>query len=240
MQKEAGSNGLHIYKVKGWDYAGMCEVFEEGIRQARETHTPVLFHVEEITQPQGHSTSGSHERYKNAERLDWERDWDGIKKMREWIIENALAEEEEINEIEKNAKLQVRENKATAWEKYLAPIKNQVSRAIDLINNLANSLPQKNKELQKLSEELSASREPLRRDVLRILNAALDLAGNNDAAFWTKDYYNDLLNENKKLYNTHLYNEGSKSALNVKEVKPIFVNDASVVNGFEILNKYFD
>lgn len=79
MQKREGTNGFNIYKVKGWDYAGMCEVFEEGIRLARETHTPVLFHVEEITQPQGHSTSGSHERYKSQERLEWEREWDGIK-----------------------------------------------------------------------------------------------------------------------------------------------------------------
>ena len=96
MQKTDDTNGINIYKVKGWDYAGMCEVFEEGIRLARETHTPVLFHVEEITQPQGHSTSGSHERYKSPERLDWEREWDGIKKLKQWIIANMLADEEEL------------------------------------------------------------------------------------------------------------------------------------------------
>ena len=240
MQKQKGTNGINIYKVKGWDYAGMCEVFEEGIRLTRETHTPVLFHVEEITQPQGHSTSGSHERYKTPERLEWEREWDGIKKMREWIIENALAEEEEITELEKNAKEFVREKKASAWEKYLMPIKEQVNRTVDLINNLENSLPQRGGELKKLATELSANREPLRRDVLRTLNAALDIAGDNDAAFWTKDYYNDLLNENKKLYNTHLYNEGPKSALKVAEVKPVFADSALTVNGFEVLNKYFD
>ena len=88
FQKKDDSNGFHIYKIRGWDYAGMCEAFEEGIRLARETHTPALFHVEELTQPQGHSTSGSHERYKTPERLEWEREHDCIKKMREWIIDS--------------------------------------------------------------------------------------------------------------------------------------------------------
>ena len=240
MQKEERTNGINIYVVKGWDYAGMCESFEEGIRICRETHTPVLFHVEEMTQPQGHSTSGSHERYKSSERLDWEREWDGIKKLREWIIENALADGEELSAIELKAKEHVRESKAKAWEKYLAPIREQVNKTVDLINNLANNLPQQARQLQKLSVELSSNREPLRRDVLRILNAALDLAGNSDAAFWAKDFYNDLLKENKNFYNTHLYNEGPKSALKVPEVKPVFKNDSETVNGFEVLNKYFD
>jgi pyruvate/2-oxoglutarate/acetoin dehydrogenase E1 component/TPP-dependent pyruvate/acetoin dehydrogenase alpha subunit len=240
MQKKDDSNGINIYKVKGWDYAGMCEVFEEGIRLARETHTPVLFHVEEITQPQGHSTSGSHERYKTPERLDWEREWDGIKKMKEWIIANALANENELNEISENAKEHVKESKAAAWEKFLAPIKEQVIRAVDLINNMAGSLPQQSAALQKLSAELSSNREPLRRDVLKTLHAVITLAGNSDAAFWTKDYYNDLLAENKKLYDTHLYNEGPKNAMKVAEVKAVFANDAPLLNGFEVLNNFFD
>lgn len=240
MQQNEGTNGLNIYKVKGWDYAGMCEVFEEGIRLARETHTPVLFHVEEITQPQGHSTSGSHERYKSAERLEWEREWDGIKKMKEWVIENALAEEDELTEIAEKAKEHVRDSKTAAWEKFITPIKNQVARATDLIHTMANAIPERTAVLQKLAVELSASREPLRRDVLKTLNTALDIAGNSDAAYWTKDYYNDLLTESKKLYNTHLYNEGPRSALKVDEVKPLFPADAPVLNGFEILNKFFD
>jgi pyruvate/2-oxoglutarate/acetoin dehydrogenase E1 component/TPP-dependent pyruvate/acetoin dehydrogenase alpha subunit len=240
MRKKEGTNGIHIYTIKGWDYAGMCEYFEEGIRITRETHVPVLFHVEEMTQPQGHSTSGSHERYKSAERLEWEREWDGIRKMREWVIENLLASDEELNELEQHAKEFVRESRAKAWEKYLAPIRNQVSRTVDLLNNLANSLPQQAGQLIKLSSELVANHEPLRRDVLKTLSAALDLAGDHDAAYWTKDYYNDLLTENKKLYNTHLYNEGPKSALKVKEVKPEFDDDAPTINGFEILNRYFD
>ncbi len=240
MQKKEGTNGIRIYTVKGWDYAGMCESFEEGIRITRETHVPVLFHVEEMTQPQGHSTSGSHERYKTAERLEWEREWDGIKKMREWILENVLASDEEVNDLEQYAKEFVRASRAKAWEKYLVPIRKQVGQAVDLINNLANNLPQQAAQLIKLSSELVANHEPLRRDVLKTLNAALDLAGDHDAAYWTKDYYNDLLNENEKLYSSHLYNEGPKSALKVKEVKPEFADDATTMNGFEILNRYFD
>lgn len=240
FKKTDGSNGLYIYKVKGWDYAGMCEVFEEGIRLTRTTHTPVLFHVEELTQPQGHSTSGSHERYKTSERLEWEREWDGIRKMREWIISNELANENELDDIRTEAKEHVKESKALAWEQYITPVKNQVAKAVDLINNLSSNLPQQSAALQKLASELLAMHEPLRRDVMKTLNAALSLAGDSDAAFWTKDYYNDLLAENKKLYNSSLYNEGPKNALNVSEVKAVIPDDAPMVNGFEVLNKFFD
>ncbi len=240
FQKSEGTNGINLYRLKGWDYAGMCESFEEGIRLARETHTPAVFHVEEITQPQGHSTSGSHERYKSMERLDWEREWDGIKKMKEWIIDNALATGDELERLEEKSKEYVRESRMLAWEKYLAPVKEQVSKATDLVNAMANSLPQQSAALKKLAAELAASREPLRRDVMKMLSAAINLAGNSDAAFWTKDYYNDLQKENHKLYSAHLYNEGPRSALNVPEVKPAYGADAVAVNGYEILNKFFD
>lgn len=240
FQKTGNTNGINLYKVKGWDYAGMCESFEEGIRLARETHTPVLFHVEEITQPQGHSTSGSHERYKSTERLEWEREWDGLKKMKEWIIDNALATADELERLEEESKVHVREGKASAWEEYLVPIKKQVTKTADLINAMANSLPQHTAALQKLATVLSTSREPLRRDVMKTLKTAIDLAGNRDVAFWTNDYYNDLLEENKNLYNSHLYNEGPKSALKVEELKPTFANEAPTVNGYEVLNKFFD
>lgn len=240
MQKREGTNGFNIYKVKGWDYAGMCEVFEEGIRLARETHTPVLFHVEEITQPQGHSTSGSHERYKSQERLEWEREWDGIKKLKEWIIANALAEEHELDEIAAKAKEYVRESRAAAWAKFITPVKKQVVRATDLVHAMANVLPEHTEALHKIAIELSANREPLRRDVLKALNAALDIAGDTDAAFWTRDYYKDLLEENNKLYDSHLYNEGPKSALKVDEVKAVITSESPLLNGFEVLNRYFD
>jgi TPP-dependent pyruvate/acetoin dehydrogenase alpha subunit len=106
----------------------MCEVFDEGLKLAREQHIPVIFHVDEITQPQGHSTSGSHERYKSQDRLAWEREWDCLKKMREWIIENALCDSEELEEVERNAKKEVKESKERAWQNYLGPIRQQVEK----------------------------------------------------------------------------------------------------------------
>src|SRR6476620_6130507 len=154
MQKQEGTNGVNIYKVRGWDYAGMCEAFEEGIRLARETHTPALFHVDELTQPQGHSTSGSHERYKSSDRLQWERTWDGRVKMREWILANMLASEEELEELETAAKEEVRRAKATAWQQYLSPIKEQVSKVTNLLKEAAAQLPQKATVLQKISSDL--------------------------------------------------------------------------------------
>ncbi len=240
FQKQPGTNGINLYTVKGWDYAGMCEAFEEGIRLARETHTPVVFHVEEITQPQGHSTSGSHERYKSSERLEWEREWDGNKKMREWILSNSLADEDELDEIESKTKEQVREGKSKAWADYITPIKNQVAKVAELIIGIANNLPEQAAALKKLAVDLTANREPLRRDVMQSIINALDIAADSDAAFWLKDYYNDLLTENKLLFNSHLYNEGPGSVLNVREVKPVVPADAPVINGFEILNRYFD
>jgi len=240
FQKEDGTNGFQIFKVKGWDYAALCETFEEGIRIARETHTPVLFHVEEITQPQGHSTSGSHERYKTPERLEWERQWDGLVKMREWIIANALATAEELELLESEAREEVRRLKQQAWEGYLIPIKKQVERATDLLNDVASKMPALAGGLQQLVKELTALREPLRRDVLRTLNQALLLTGKDEAAYWLRDQYNDLRQENKELYNTHLYNEGPNGALRVPEVKAEFADDAPVLNGFEVLNSYFD
>lgn len=240
FQKKDGTNGIEIFRVKAWDYAGMCEAFEAGIRAIRLTHTPVLFHVEEVTQPQGHSTSGSHERYKSPERLEWEREWDGIKKMKEWIIDNALASEEELNDLSTEAKELTRHSRNLAWEKYQAPIKLQVTRSAELIHEMALTLPAQAEELQKLATQLAADREPGRREVLRTLHQALSLAGNSFTAERTKDYYQALERENKSLYNTHLHHEGAKSIFAIAEVKPIYDEDAPLINGYEVLNKYFD
>jgi TPP-dependent pyruvate/acetoin dehydrogenase alpha subunit len=130
MQKNDGTNGIKIYKLKGWDYAGMCEVLEEAIAEIRRTHTPALFHIEEVTQPQGHSTSGSHERYKTPERLAWEKSHDGITRMREWILSNALADESELEAIEQEAIAHVKAAKQKAWDAFLAPIKAMVQQTV--------------------------------------------------------------------------------------------------------------
>jgi len=239
FQKREGTNGLDIYRVKAWDYAGMCEVFEAGIRSARQTHTPCVFHVEEVTQPQGHSTSGSHERYKSPERLEWEREWDGIKKLKEWIIENALATEEELNEIETAAKDFTRDSRNMAWEKYQDPIRQQVSRSVTLIREMAHRHPESAEILQQLAGTLAANREPGRKEVLETLHQSIGLAS-NEGNGPVAAYYRELLKENTALYNSHLYHEGDRNILRVPAVEAIYAEDAPVLNGYEVLNRYFD
>ena len=239
FQKEHGTNGLNIYKVKGWDYASLCETFEEGIRLARETHTPALFHVEEVTQPQGHSTSGSHERYKNGDRLEWERAWDGMVKMREWILANALADASELEAIETEAKEIVRQGRMTAWEQYLAPIKEQVRQAVSLMHSAAELQPQQAAALQQIAKELSALREPLRRNIMSALYRAVGLCNHQQDA-GLEQYYRQLQQEARALYSSHLYNEGPKSALRVPATPLQYDADAPMINGYEVLNRYFD
>ena len=230
FQKEELTNGINIYKLKGWDYAGMCEVLEEAIENIRVTHTPALFHVEEITQPQGHSTSGSHERYKGTDRLDWEKEWDCIKKMREWMLANALAEEEELSAIEAEAKDIVKESRSNAWKKYQSPILKEVSEAVNKLNDL------KADSITAIANELKNLREPMRRDIMKALAAAIDISQDQSL----KEYYLSLKKQNAELFNSHLYNEGPRSALKVDEIRAYYKDDAAMVNGFEVLNKYFD
>jgi pyruvate/2-oxoglutarate/acetoin dehydrogenase E1 component/TPP-dependent pyruvate/acetoin dehydrogenase alpha subunit len=240
FQIKEGTNGIDIYRVKGWDYANMCEVFEPAIAKIRETHIPALFHVEEVTQPQGHSTSGSHERYKTPERLEWEREWDGIKKMREWILENELASEDELEEIDIQSKDLIRKSKINAWEKYQAPIKQQAAQALELIVNLNQELPEITEALEPITSELNSNREPNRRDILQALHQSILAAAGNPASDAVRNYYDQLLEQNDKLYNTHLYHEGLQSPVKVEEVKPEYDEESPIINGYEILNKYFD
>jgi pyruvate/2-oxoglutarate/acetoin dehydrogenase E1 component len=236
LQKKEDTNGINIYKLKGWDYAGMCEILDGAIKHIRETHTPALFHVEELTQPQGHSTSGSHERYKSAARLAWEKEWDGKKQMREWILANSLADENELNDIEDNAKRFVKQSRQNAWEKYMDPIKRQVKETVNLLQKVSSN----NTEIEKLIKDLLSLREPLRRDVMKTLSHAINISASSDGTEEVKDYYEKLMLENKELFDSDLYNEGPKSALKVAPVPLQYNNETEMVNGFEILNKYFD
>jgi pyruvate/2-oxoglutarate/acetoin dehydrogenase E1 component/TPP-dependent pyruvate/acetoin dehydrogenase alpha subunit len=237
MQQQGDSNGIDIYKLKGWDYAGMCEVLEHAIQKIRDTHIPALFHVEEITQPQGHSTSGSHERYKNTGRLAWEREWDCLRQMRDWILENALAEEEELRDIEIKAGQLVKESKQKAWDRYIAPIRAMVAETAKALEPAVAFHPQ----IKTYLDDLLANREPLRRDVLKTLFACIQFMPKaNPVADAVRKYYAGLQAENARMYDSHLYNEGPKSALKIP-VHPVQYDDYSaLVNGFEVLNRYFD
>lgn len=241
FQKEDDTNGINIYKLKGWDYAGMCEILEHAIKNIRETHTPALFHVEELTQPQGHSTSGSHERYKSTERLEWEREWDGKKQMHDWILTNALASEEELENIENESKEFVKQSRDNAWAKYTIPIKEEVSKAIQLLQNFSPS--QENKKLvQGIINDLTTLRDPMRKDVMKALStlAMHTPESESNSLAEVNHFLADLKEKNAQLFNSDLYNEGPKSALKVKVTDLQFDEDAPLLNGFEVLNKYFD
>lgn len=239
LQKKDDSNGINIYRLKGWDYAGMCEILDEAIKNIRETHVPALFHVDELTQPQGHSTSGSHERYKSPERLEWEKKWDAKKQMRDWIIANSLADDDELNEIENSAKHFVKAARLSAWNKYISPIKEEVVETLHLLE--AYALRAENKqEVQKAIKELSSLREPLRRDVMTALASVINFASAAEPISEVKDFYEKLKKKNREIFNSYLYNEGPKSALEVEKVPAIIPPDAELVNGFEVLNRYFD
>jgi pyruvate/2-oxoglutarate/acetoin dehydrogenase E1 component/TPP-dependent pyruvate/acetoin dehydrogenase alpha subunit len=238
FEKEKNTNGIKIYTVKGWDYAALCETFEEGIRYTRETHTPVVFHVQELTQPQGHSTSGSHERYKPLERLEWERNWDCNKQMREWLIANELATDELLQEVENTAKQLVRASKLAAWEKYIAPIKEKIKEAVSLVQEGLNEtdLNTSNSFLQ----ELVQSKEPLKRDIFRTVNLILEKIPTHTNKLAIQSFLRKYNEAEAPFYSQHLYNEGLKSALNVSVVDAEYAKEAETINGYEVLNHYFD
>jgi len=238
MEKKEGANGFRIYKVKAWDYAGMCEVFEQGIRVMRETHVPAIFHVEEVTQPQGHSTSGSHERYKTPERLEWERDWDANKKLRQWILENALASEEELNDIQAAAKEYVKKSRLAAWNKFNGNMVSLVNRSVEAMDELIRGGADIQGNIAKVKNELLANKEPQRRHILRALHAILLDAGDSPLAQQARTCYEEIRQEGYKLYSAQLYDESDKSPLLVASNKVEYTDQW--INGFEILNRYFD
>ncbi|HMP92438.1 MAG TPA: thiamine pyrophosphate-dependent enzyme, partial [Phnomibacter sp.] len=238
--KEEGTNGIDIYTVKAWDYAGLCEVFEQGIQRIRDTHTPAIFHIEEVTQPQGHSTSGSHERYKTPERLQWEREWDCLVKMREWILANELAAEEELEEIEVEAKRIVLDGRSKAWQAYQEPIRQQAAQVQQLLEQAIEASHNNTAPLQQELTTLKANKDPLRRDVMRCLHIALDYVQPGPAATALANLRESLEAQHARDYNSFLYNEGEKSALKVPAVAPAYDEHAPTINGYEVLNRYFD
>ena len=238
FEKKEGTNGIKIFKVKGWDYAALCETFEEGIAFTRATHTPVLFHVQELTQPQGHSTSGSHERYKSAERLEWERTWDCNKKMREWLLLNELTTEEDLQELETSVKNEVRDQKQNAWEKYIHPIKEKINELYALAQvGVDGTALQK---VHELTQELINNKEPLKRNIFRTFHTLVEQMPTHPNVTAIKNVLENYLKDEQDIYSKYLYNQTQKSTLNVSVVDPVYDANASIVNGYEVLNNYFD
>lgn len=239
MQWDDAKGGMHIYKVKGWDYPSLVETFQRGIAKVRETHTPAIFHVQEVTQPQGHSTSGSHERYKDAARLEWERDHDCIGRMRKFILDSEIATTEELDEIEKTAREEAKQAKQQAWDKFIAPIRQEIQKATTLCNQLVYEGGANAQAIAAMVSSLNAIKEPIRKDILQTISRILHLAdSNSQSARSLRNYYDSYLQESRELYSSHLHSESRHCALKVQEVKPVFTDQ--VLNGYEILNKFFD
>jgi pyruvate/2-oxoglutarate/acetoin dehydrogenase E1 component/TPP-dependent pyruvate/acetoin dehydrogenase alpha subunit len=239
FQRENGGNGFEILKTKGWDYPHLCETYEKAITICREQHVPVLVHVEEVTQPQGHSTSGSHERYKDAARLQFETDFDCLKKMREWISENAIATDSELNKIEEDSKIAVRDAKTAAWSEYLKPIKSEVEVVSSFFNELANGSYAD--VINAIKTELNSIKEPIRKDILVAVKKVLRLikSENSPARTQLTNWLNQSNAENTERYSSHLYSESIQKISNISPVNAEY-HDDKLVDGRELLRENFD
>lgn len=241
FQRTDTVNGFEILRVKGWDYDALVHAFETAGRLAREEHVPVLLHVEEMTQPQGHSTSGSHERYKSKERLQWEKDWDCIAKFREHLISSGIATADHLDEIEVEVKVQVKKQKDAAWTEFNEEIKVEFEQALSLIRKTAESSTRKISLLQ-LADELQKTINPIRKDVVSTIRKCLFLirAEGDSIKKELKDWYEQIQEINKSRYNSHLYSQSEFAVQQCKQI-PAEINDNSpLVDGREILQAFFD
>ncbi len=233
--------GMDIYNAKGWDYPTLCEIYEKGIEKIRKTHTPALFHIDELTQPQGHSTSGSHERYKSKERLEWERDHDCILVMRNWIISKNLASEDELKELDEQGKAYARECRHSAWSKYIQSPKKAVSELNAIYDQLISVLPN-HEILVEQQKALNAHINPFISDVVKNARRTLyqildlDMATRRPLMSWLAQREDQAEVD----YHSNLYSQSDKAALKIKEIKPIFSDNSITKNGYEVLNTFWD
>jgi pyruvate/2-oxoglutarate/acetoin dehydrogenase E1 component/TPP-dependent pyruvate/acetoin dehydrogenase alpha subunit len=231
-------NGMYIYKVKGWDYQELCRVFEESTKLVRDNHIPALIHVEEVTQPQGHSTSGSHERYKSKERLQWESEYDCIEKFRSWILQNGLASEDEMDKIKEEAINQVKKGKTNAWNTYKAPLD---ALKEELSNILQPFHAAENEALSRVINDFNQLRTPTFGEIIesaRLIYIQSRLTGVDSDAL--QHFIQTYKNEGNDRYRTHLYSSSSQAAINIPVIHPEYSESSKKVNGYQILNNYFD
>jgi 2-oxoisovalerate dehydrogenase E1 component len=241
FQRTAEKSGYEILKTRGWDYAHLVETYEKAAKICREEHVPVLVHVEQVCQPQGHSTSGSHERYKSPERLQWEKDFDCIAKFREWISSNALATAEELDNIEKNAKELVRTARRSAWEAFTAPLTAEVKEVLSLLDALAAESAN-GVFITKLRTTLAETSEPIRRDIFTAARAALRYVRNENSASRTRltEWVKQHTAANFNRYSSTLTSQSAQAATAIKPVAPKYTGEEKLSNGYEILRDNFD
>jgi len=241
FQRNENQAGYELMKVNGWDYTALIHTYENASDISREEHVPVIIHVTELTQPQGHSSSGSHERYKTEERLAWERENDCNKRFREWILENNIAVEDELKQLEKEIKNEVRIAKKEAWSEFLAPNREDKKELLAILSKAAEGSPNRNF-INKLKNDLIAIEEPQKRDISAKSRQALryligwESKGKNALIQWIEDYMAKV----QPKFSSHLYSEVASKAINVKGIKPIYSANPEEVDGRIILRDNFD
>ena len=238
FKRDKNSNGFEIFKVKGWDYVELMKTYEKAEEICRNEHIPVIIHVNELTQPLGHSTSGSHERYKSEERLKWERDYDCIKKMREWILENKIVNSKDLDKIESDSKKSVSKSKIEAK-------RNSVNKTVENISELNTILKENintsNSNIANILDELNKVKEPYKRDLFSSANKILRelMLEKNTNIYLLKDWLNKLRIKTQYDYSSHLYSESKYNPSNISVVKPIYDENSEVVDGRIILRENF-
>ncbi|NLN31104.1 MAG: transketolase [Bacteroidales bacterium] len=247
FEDEPDKAGIKIFKARGWDYPGLIRLYREGIEICRKDHIPVVFHIEDVTQPLGHSTSGSHERYKSPERLQWEEDFDPIRKMREWIIAQKIATAEELDSIEADAEKEARESRKKGWELFQNPIRVERDALVRIINERTCRCSEEAKEasVETITAELAKVLHPIRknnfmaaRKILRNVCETCYLSDNLNVELhgWLKRNYEDAAFS----YDSFLYNDMSTSVLKVKPIPPVFSENSPEVPGRQILRDNYD
>ena len=235
-------NGFELFTVKAWDYVGLLDAYSKAEKLARNEHVPSIIHVKDVTQPQGHTTSGSHERYKSKERLQWEEDFCCIKKMREWIIENNFSNNKELDEIEKKALDKSKELRDKSWKNYRKSIEGDLNDSMVILTRLAQNSPKNKKEIIGVRDQLSKTIQPLKSDIFKSLKYAQRIIRNenNISKNYLLNLIEELKNKYKIQYSSHLYSESNFSVDKIKEVKPLYPTQNKLVDGREVINKFFD
>jgi 2-oxoisovalerate dehydrogenase E1 component len=241
FERNEKGEGYLIFRANGWDYPGLCEMYEKGIAACRAEHVPVLFHIQQMTQPQGHSTSGSHERYKSKERLAWEDEFDCIRKMREWMIASAISTAEELDALETDARKFVADCRRQAWDEFMDPVKDEIKTVCVYFDEIAKESSAASF-VEKVKGELQNTMEPARREVISAVKKVLYLTRNDSSQ--TRDNLEQWLRiynaMNIDRYDSHLHSESDEAAINIKEVPAEYSENASLVDGREVLQSNFD
>ena len=239
-QREGDSNGIEILKVKGWDYAGLVETYQKAADLAREKHTPVLIHVYQLTQPQGHSSSGSHERYKDSTRLAWEKDFDCVRQMKLWMIAINIASPEEIDAIDANAKKEVLEAKIAAWNAFIEPIIEEKKQLVSILEKIAPTSSNKDKIL-KIASDLNKIKNPLKKEILVSARTVLRLIAYEDNKTELSAWITSYTNKTQEKFSSNLFSESGSNVFSAKEILPEYTKDAKEdTDGRMILRDNFD